>query len=172
MEILTSFKEVANNDAKILILGSMPGHESLIRQQYYAHPRNLFWEFICEILDYDIEQPYESKLEILKRNNIALWDVAYQCKRSGSLDSNIEFNSTVANDFISFYILHPDVNTVFFNGKKAEELYKRLVLKKYKDKLSKLNYISLPSTSPANASFSKNKKHDVWLEVKRVMNKS
>lgn len=68
---------------KVLILGSMPGEESIRKQQYYANSRNLFWEIMGNIFDFDKNEEYEVKIEIIKKNKIALWDVIDKCNRKG-----------------------------------------------------------------------------------------
>ncbi len=139
----------------------MPGVESLNQQQYYAHPRNLFWSFMAELFNFQLEQPYETRLIKLLEHGVALWDSAGSCIRPGSLDSNIR--DVVPNDFESLFKQYPGIKTVFFNGRAAENLFK----KHTKDmRLPELNYISLPSTSPANASISREQKWTQWQQVK------
>ncbi len=169
MEILKSFNYVASEDAVVLILGSMPGVESLLQQEYYAHPRNLFWNIMEQMFGLDKNLPYQERLAILKQNKIALWDVVYQCRRKGSLDSHIEIHSTEPNDFVSFFQTYRNIHTVFFNGKKAYELFNRFILKKRLLLHLNLNFYQLPSTSPANASISKKIKLEQWIKVKDLL---
>ena len=167
--ILQSFKYVASGDAVVLILGSMPGGESLRKQQYYAHPRNMFWTIMSEILGFDHNLSYNERLMALRYNKIALWDVVYQCRRKGSLDSNIEELSLKVNDFSGFFQKYRTIHSVFFNGKKAEDLFNRNVFRKEMVNSEKLNYCILPSTSPANASMSKNIKLERWMKVREAV---
>jgi len=98
----TGFLPVASHDAKILILGSMPSRESLRQQQYYAHPRNAFWPIMAKTLGFDGSRPYPERLEALKAHHIALWDVAGQCVRPGSLDADIrEVRSMISRRFFA-----------------------------------------------------------------------
>ena len=167
MNTLKSFKYVASKNAIILILGSMPSKESLFQNQYYAHPKNLFWEAMGQMFGFNKSLPYHERLASLQQNKIALWDVVYQCKRKGSLDANI--TSVKVNDFSSFSQNHPNIKTLFFNGKKAEELYKRFVIKEQSLGFVDLDYYLLPSTSPANASIAKAEKINRWLKVKEYL---
>ncbi len=122
-----SFAPIENADARILILGSMPGEASLRAGQYYAHPRNLFWHIMGELLDTDPATSYDRRTQALKSARIALWDVLRSCRRKGSLDSSIDGESLVPNDFGAFFRRHPGITHVFFNGSKAEECYRRQV---------------------------------------------
>ena len=163
---LKSFNYVASKNATVLILGSMPGVESLLQQEYYAHSRNIFWNIMEQMFGIDKTLPYLERLTELKKNRIALWDVVWQCKRKGSLDSNIDITSTEPNDFVTFFKTFSNIHTVFFNGKKAEDLFRRFVLKKRLLTDVSLTYCSLPSTSPANASISREVKFERWMIVK------
>ena len=84
------FPPIAAPDARILILGSMPGQKSLEESQYYAHPRNSFWPIIFNILKTNNELTYNDRKTLLIKNKIALWDVLKSCYREGSLDTNID----------------------------------------------------------------------------------
>ena len=172
MNTVISFSPVSDKNAKVLILGSMPGEESLKKNQYYAHPRNCFWYIIQEMLNGSVEINYEERKEILKENRIALWDVLKACVREGSLDSSIKKLSIVTNDFESFYSEHPDIRYVFFNGAKAEEEYRNCVFPKVSKKYDSIKYYRLPSTSPAMASLTKEEKLSEWLIVKQKINET
>ena len=157
--LLQSFPCVASSAAKILILGSMPGERSLRQQKYYAHPQNVFWDIMKGLFGVGREMNYKKRLRILSQNRIALWDVVFQCRRRGSLDTNISMQSVVPNDFASLFFRCPQIDTVFFNGHKAEELFRKLVLKHL---LKPLRLVRLPSTSPAHASLTKAQKMVRW----------
>ncbi len=154
----------------MLILGSMPGKKSLDENQYYAHPRNYFWEFMAEILGFDKDLPYEERTRKLKENGIALWDVIHACERDGSLDSSIKNGTIMTKDFQSFFENHTDIQAVFFNGKKAFDEYKKLVLPNLSKNFQDLQIYYLPSTSPANASISKENKLTEWRKIKEYIN--
>jgi len=155
----------------VLILGSMPGVESLKQQQYYAHPRNAFWPVMGRLFNFNPALPYPERLERLKEKRVALWDVAHMCERPGSLDSNIRHESVIANDFASFFAAHRQIAAIFFNGQKAAELYRRLVLPKLAGPWSSLERTTLPSTSPAHAGMNLQQKLDQWLQVRDAIAK-
>ncbi|HKI59586.1 MAG TPA: DNA-deoxyinosine glycosylase, partial [Mariprofundaceae bacterium] len=146
MVINRSFDGVAADHALILILGSMPGIASLEAQQYYAHPRNLFWEIMGELIGFDPRLPYSERLEQLQSNRIALWDVAHRCERPGSLDSNIRESSVVANDFNALFQSSPQIGAIFFNGQKAAKLYQQRVIPTLPERCQLLPRYTLPST--------------------------
>jgi hypoxanthine-DNA glycosylase len=149
--MIASFPPVATPDARLLILGSVPGRESLRRQQYYAHPRNAFWRIIAEILGAPHGLAYEERLRLLTASGIALWDVIGSCRRETSLDSDIEPQSIAVNDFIRFFAAHRHIATVCFNGGAAETTFRRHILPVLDLDRHPLDFQRLPSTSPANA---------------------
>lgn len=164
MPTIHSFPPIAGSQAKVLILGSMPGEASLAAKQYYAHRRNAFWPIMTQWLQIDAQASYEEKIAALQSSPIALWDVLKSCKRLGSLDSMIENGTQISNDFQSFFSTHPKITHVFFNGGTAEASFKRYVLPE-----SSLNLICarLPSTSPANARLSFDDKCRAWHDMLR-----
>lgn len=150
-----SFAPIASQDANVLILGTMPGTKSLELNQYYGHKQNNFWKFMFEILNEEFSNDYEKRKELLQKNKIALWDVLQFCDRVGSLDSAIK--NEIANDFERFLETHPNIKTILFNGQKAAAFFKKYVhLKK------EYHLITLPSSSPANASQSFRSKLEEW----------
>ncbi len=161
----TGFPYSADSHARILILGSMPGRLSLARRQYYAHPQNAFWPIMERLLGISVDDGYEARLEALRRAGIALWDVAHQCSRKGSMDHNIRMETVVANDFPEFFRRHPHIGHLFFNGKKAAELYRRLVLPGLPVHLRNIPATVLPSTSPAHARLSLEQKISAWSVI-------
>lgn len=165
-----SFAPIVDTKAKILILGSMPGLASLDAQQYYAHPRNTFWSILLAILNdsdtpYDGLPDYEQRLEILRSRGVALWDVLQYCYREGSLDSSIQEDSIVANDFLSLFAKTPDLRAVFFNGAKAEHSFRKFVQADIYPQFGQLSFVRLPSTSPAHASLSVHEKLKQWQRI-------
>ena len=170
MNTKTGFPPITRIDAKVLILGSMPSEESLRQQQYYAHPQNSFWYIMQELLHIKPEADYKERTQSLIRNRIALWDVLQACIRQGSLDSSIEDNSIVTNDFESFFDAHKKIRHVFFNGQKSEKEYRKRVLPLLQNRFDYLSYHSMPSTSPAMATLSKEDKLLRWSKVVKVLN--
>jgi hypoxanthine-DNA glycosylase len=160
------FPPIAMPDAESLILGSLPGQKSLQMQEYYAHPQNAFWKLIARIYGRGSSLPYMQRVEILTANRIALWDVLAAAERPGSLDSSIVHASARANDFESFYRAHPRISRVYFNGRKAEELYRRFVLPELSAEWAALCYVSMPSTSPAHAGMAFAEKLVRWKTIK------
>jgi hypoxanthine-DNA glycosylase len=158
--LLFCFEPVADCNAEILILGSMPGRESLAAEQYYAHRRNAFWKIMSDLLGFDPDASYEARLQELKNARIALWDVLQSCTRAGSLDSSIDASSITANDFQSFFRTHAKIHAVFFNGAMAESAYRKYVLPTVST--VPVSYTRLPSTSPAHASLSYEQKIQAW----------
>ena len=159
---LHSFAPVIGPEARVLILGSMPGGESLRKQQYYAHPRNAFWRIMGTLFGFPETLPYEERLEWLKRSHVALWDSLADCEREGSLDSNI--HNPEPNDIAGLLKQNPSIRTVFCNGHASCRF-----LKKYHAGLFHGNgpeIIQLPSTSPAAALYSFAEKLDRWTMVR------
>ena len=160
MQEITSFKAFAQADATRLILGSMPGVESLRRQQYYAYPHNAFWKIMGELLAFDYNIAYSERIGHLMRNHIALWDTVQRCVRPGSMDSDIKHAKP--NDFEKLFRECPWITKVFFNGQTAHKLF----VKNCKQmSLPELELTVLPSTSPANASIPYAKKLEAWRQT-------
>lgn len=152
-----SFPPNANLNADILILGSMPGAESLRRQQYYAHPQNQFWRITGTIYGFDHKITYQKRLQALRAAKIALWDSVHNCIRPGSMDADIR--NVEPNDFESFFKRHRYIRRIVFNGKTAEKLFYQYTRNM---SLPQIEYFPAPSTSPAYASMSYDKKLEVW----------
>lgn len=158
--LVYSFPPVADDRARVLILGSMPGVLSLAENQYYAHPRNLFWPIMGSLFGAGRDVAYEQRLRLLQDHRIALWDVLHSCQRDGSLDSDIQYE--VANDFATFFNTYPQITHVFFNGGKAESSFRKHV----RGVGQGLVMTRLPSTSPAHASLSFDKKLEAWSQIR------
>lgn len=163
MTLIRSFPPVADVSARILILGSMPGEESLRAGQYYAHPRNAFWKLMGDLFDAGAELPYTRRTQQLKKSGVALWDVLASCLRKGSLDSAIAADSITANDFQAFFSKHRKIRRVFFNGATAERSFHRHVLPGLT--AQPLQFARLPSTSPAHAALSYAQKRTAWRAI-------
>ena len=158
-----SFGPIEDGNARVLVLGSMPGQASLAAGQYYAHPQNTFWRIVAELFRCDPASPYPARIAALKSARIALWDVLQSCRREGSLDARIERDTQVANDFRTFFRKHRKIKHVFFNGAKAEACFKRHVAGRMD--AGHIAYLRLPSTSPAHASLSFERKLQAWRKI-------
>ena len=159
--LLYSFPPIEGPGARVLVLGSMPGVMSLRLQQYYGHPQNAFWKIMGTVLGFDAAVPYGERVSALVRRKVAVWDVLASCVREGSLDSNIDHATIVVNDFAAFLKAHPHLKRVCFNGAKAESLYRKHVLPHLAAKRV-IEYVRLPSTSPAHAGMPLGRKTDAW----------
>jgi hypoxanthine-DNA glycosylase len=156
------FPPVAEARARVLVLGSLPGRKSLEMSQYYAQPQNAFWKIMGRMFGADPSLPYEARLERLRQNRVAVWDVLAAGERKGSLDSAIVAASVVINDFGAFFARHERIELICFNGNKAAELYRRWVMPGLALRYAVLETRLLPSTSPAHASLSFEQKLERW----------
>lgn len=162
MPSVHSFPPVAGNNARCLILGSMPGKASLQVARYYAHPRNAFWYIMADVLEFDMELGYDDRCNKLIENRIAIWDVLKSCTRTSSLDSDIDDSSIVANDLAVFLGEHEDVELICFNGAKAEQVFRKHIL----DTLNRVPAtVRMPSTSPAHAAMTVAEKTSQWRDA-------
>ena len=156
------FLPVSRRDARVLVLGTLPGPESLRQRQYYAQSRNAFWRIMGELVGAGPESPYPRRLAVLVEHRIALWDVCAAAERAGALDAAIQRASVVPNDFAAFFKEHPSIELVCFNGQTAASLYRRLVVPTLSAKFAAIERRVLPSTSPAHAALSFERKLERW----------
>ena len=166
-ELVRSFPPLARADARVLILGSMPGAESLRRRQYYAHPHNQFWPIMGALFGAPGDLPYDERAGRLLARGVAVWDVLKRCERAGSLDSAIVRRSEAVNDFTRFFARHPLIRAVYFNGAKSESVFARAVRGRLGARGQALRYARLPSTSPAHAGVSRAAKLRAWRRIER-----
>ncbi len=154
---LTGLAPVVTRSARLLLLGSFPGAASLQAQQYYAHPRNHFWPILSALWGIDLMSlSYARRLTAARQHGLALWDVYAQCRRQGSLDHAIE--DAQSNPLAALVKRLPALQAVAHNGgesARAMRVTRGLGLQVYR----------LPSTSPANASWSFERKLAAWREV-------
>lgn len=155
---IQSFPSISDSNAKILILGTMPGTQSLALSEYYGNRRNHFWQLLFTLCNEPYTTDYQTKKNLLLKNHIALWDVLQACEREGSLDSAIL--KEVPNDFKDFLKSHPQITRIFFNGQQAAKFFK-----KYVTIDSRYTLVNLPSTSPANARISFEGKLAAWRQI-------
>ncbi len=138
-----SFAPIANIHSKVLILGTMPGKESLRKGAYYAHPQNSFWKIMFILFNHPFSDENQIRRELLLQNRIALWDVLETCTRHSSLD--IDIRTEQPNDLREFLLIHQNISRIIFNGKGAQGYFK-----KYFSDVILSNQV-MPSTSPAHA---------------------
>jgi hypoxanthine-DNA glycosylase len=157
---LAGLAPVGGRTTRLLVLGSFPGVASLAAQQYYAHPRNHFWPILSALWGVDLQaMPYTKRLAEVRARGLGLWDVYAACVREGSLDSAIE--QAEPNDLAALPTRWPALRAVAHNGgesARAMRVTAALGLAVHR----------LPSTSPANASWSFERKLAAWREVFRL----
>lgn len=170
-----SFPPILGPQIHTLILGTVPGQASLKARQYYAHPRNAFWPIMMAIIDTKEKAAeelnfnpsaaffadYTSRCQMLSDHGYAIWDVLASCTRPGSLDSRIVKSTEQPNSIARLIQTHPELTRIVFNGRTAENLFKRHISKTLP---RPIRLISLPSTSPAMASLTLANKYQVWAE--------
>lgn len=154
---LLGLPPVVSSRTRLVVLGSFPGAASLAAQQYYAHPRNHFWPILSAIWGVDlVGAPYAGRLAQMRRRGVGLWDVYAACRREGSLDSAIE--AAEPNDLASLLRLAPGLRAVAHNG--GESARSMAITRALG-----VEVLRLPSTSPANASWSFERKVAAWREA-------
>lgn len=152
-----TFEPVFDAESKILILGSFPSVKSREKNFFYGHPQNRFWKVMANVLEWEVPITIEGKKKMLLSNHVAVWDVIASCSIQGSSDTSIK--DVVVNDF-SRILENSKVERIYVNGGKAYELYH-----KYAEKVTGIKAVKLPSTSPANATWSLEKLTKVWKET-------
>lgn len=153
----TGFAPIVGPGARILILGSLPGLASVHAHEYYAHPRNAFWSIMSALCHIPAEATYTERCNRLLATGMAVWDVCQSAQRHGSLDSAIQHPSVIANDIQQLVIDYPSIQLIAFNGNGAATLFKRHIQHK-----PVVSTVTLPSTSPANASIPFPQKLQRW----------
>ena len=147
------------NDSQILILGTLPGQESLKAQQYYNNKRNRFWKILASLFNEQLPNNYHEKIELLKRHNIALWDVLHSAQREGSIDLNI--TDEVPNDLNEFLNQYPNIRIIALNGSNAYKMF----VQNFGNTTSKVRIIKLLSSSPANCSYTEQDLINNWQQI-------
>jgi len=166
-DISTGFAPIAAPHATVLILGSLPSQLSLQKHEYYGNPQNAFWRVMGELFDAGPDIPYPDRAEKLRRHGIAVWDVLQSSVRPGSMDAAIDLMTATPNDFQTFFVEHPMLELLCFNGKKAAELYRRLVAPQEIRTIDIIEFRTMPSTSPAYASMKLDEKVRLWSAIRR-----
>jgi hypoxanthine-DNA glycosylase len=156
--LLVGLAPVIARGTRLVVLGSFPGAASLAAGQYYAHPRNQFWALLGAIWSLDlVAMSYARRLAVLRERGLGLWDVYAACRREGSLDSAIE--QAQLNDLASLRRRAPGLRAVAHNGGESARSM-RITTATLGVPVSRL-----PSTSPANASWSFERKLQAWRAV-------
>ena len=156
-----SFPPSVTPECSVLVLGSLPGDESLRQVQYYAHPRNAFWKIMGELLGFDFSLPYEERLRLLNSGGVGLWDVVASGVRPGSLDQHITRERP--NDIAALLERFPGIRTVGCNGTASYKYLKRYFPELFLRESHRI--IQMPSTSPAAARLSYDQKLRAYGEV-------
>ncbi len=141
-----SFPPIGPPGAHLLILGTLPGEESLRLKQYYGHPRNHFWPIVSALSGRPLPLTYEERVALLEINRWAVWDVLEGAERIGSSDAAIK--NPVANAFDAFFAANAEIRAIAFNGQKARDLFRRFVLKPGIVAADDFTMLELPSSSP------------------------
>lgn len=156
---LTGLPAQLRGDCRVLILGSMPGAQSLAQARYYAHPRNRLWPVLAQLAGFDAAADYPVRLQAAQHAGIGLWDVIGQCRRSGSLDTAIERDSILANPIAALLPQLPELALIACNGSAAAQAWQRYIVPGLG---AAPPMLALPSTSPANASWSFERLLQAW----------
>ncbi len=155
-----SFPPGAAADAELLILGSMPGRESLARREYYAFKHNVFWRIMGSVFNFEPTLPYAVRLAKLRENRVALWDVLANCRRSGSMDAAIR--AAEPNDISGLLSGCPHIRLICCNGSAAAGYLRRFFPS------PGVPVVVLPSTSPAAAGLDYAAKLEAWRTAIRA----
>ena len=153
-DVLNGLAPIVDADTRLIVLGSFPGAASLAAQQYYGHPRNHFWPILGALWQIDLKTaPYSERLTAARAHGLGLWDVYTRCRREGSLDSAII--DAVPNDLASLTQRAPRLVAIAHNGGESARAMRVT-------RALGLPVLKLPSTSPANASWSFERKLAAW----------
>lgn len=157
------FAPVTRADTRLLVLGSLPGAVSLAQGRYYAHPQNLFWRLIGAVVERElVPLTYEARLETLLDVGVGLWDTVAAATREGSLDADIRLHQ--ASDLAALAASLPKLRAVAFNGGTSAKIGRRQLAD-----TPGLALVDLPSSSPAYASLSFEKKLEAWLALRAYL---
>jgi TDG/mug DNA glycosylase family protein len=160
-----SFAPILGPAPRLLILGSLPGRASLAAGEYYAHPRNLFWDLLGELVGAGRDLPYAQRTALLRERGIALWDVIAEARRPGSLDASIDFAGARHNDIAALIGREPTLRAVAFNGAAARMQFQRQVAPRLVAGGPPLDLLPLPSSSPAHAGMHRAAKLAAWRPI-------
>ncbi|MBV9016437.1 MAG: DNA-deoxyinosine glycosylase [Alphaproteobacteria bacterium] len=157
-----SFPPIIDARARLLVLGTLPGEESLRRGEYYAHPRNLFWPIVFALFGETPPPLYADRVGLMQERRLAVWDVCASAQRVASADTSIA--GEMPNAIDALLDTHPGIGAVAFNGSGAQRLYDR-----HFPRRPELRYFALPSTSPAHARLRFHDKLARWNVLREVL---
>lgn len=155
--VIHKIPPVYNKNSQILILGSFPSVKSREGRFFYHHKQNRFWKVLSTIVNDVLPETIDQKKDFLLKNHIAVWDVIASCDIESSSDSSIK--NAVPNDFSDILKAAP-IRKIYTNGGTAYKLYH-----KYCEKVTGIKAMKLPSTSPANASYSLDRLISEWKVI-------
>ncbi|MGN8647328.1 DNA-deoxyinosine glycosylase [Gracilibacillus sp. HCP3S3_G5_1] len=160
-EKVYSLDPIVDQWSRVLILGSIPGHQSLVKQQYYGNSRNHFWSILFKIYGQDWLDNYEERIAFLRNKQIALWDTIGSCYREGSLDSKIK--EPVPNSVEELLATYPNIQRIGCNGTKSYQMFR----KHFSHLMDRFTVMKLPSTSPIPGRYNKTleEKVEIWREL-------
>ena len=155
--IVHNIEPLYNENSKILILGSFPSVKSREEKFFYAHPQNRFWKVVAAVFGEKVPRDIEEKKALILNHGLAVYDVIYSCEITGSADSSVK--NVVPSD-LKPIIDNSQITKIFVNGRTAEKYYRKYSLKK-----KGIECVALPSTSPANASYSLERLISEWQKI-------
>ncbi len=152
------FGPIINKQSQILILGTLPGTKSLEINEYYADPRNQFWQIIYAVYNEPVDSDYSDRCKFILAHKLALWDILDYGNREGALDAAI--SNETPNDFKEFFRDYPNIKLIILNGTKVRDYFKKY----FKDYYKTILCITVPSTSPTPGRYVKtiNEKKSKW----------
>lgn len=161
VHVIHEIEPIYDENSKVLILGTLPSPKSREKMFYYGHPQNRFWRVLSEILGEELPESPEDKAAMLKRHGVALWDTISECDISGAADSSIK-NAVPAD--LSRIFDKADIKMIFTTGATAYKYYC-----KYQRKNTGIDAVCLPSTSPANARWTKDMLVKEYSVIKKYL---
>lgn len=154
---LTGLPPVVSPRTRLLVLGSFPSVASLQAGQYYAHPRNQFWPLLADLFGQPLtDWSYTRRLAFVRERGLGIWDVYARCRRPGSLDADIR--DAVPNDLPALVAGLPLLRVIAHNGGESAR-----AMRVTRDLGPAV--LRLPSSSPANASWSFERKLSAWRQA-------
>lgn len=157
MNDIHSFEPIINSNSEVLILGTLPGPQSLSMKQYYAHPQNQFWRILYHLFGREkVDSAYEEKIRFVLEHRIAIWDIFHTAERKGALDSNIK--NVVVNDIMGLVEKYPNIKRILLSGRTSEKAF----LSNFPS--VPVSAIYVPSPSPAHTK-PLDEKIRIWREA-------